>query len=188
MPHSGDQIVRNCCFFSFPDKPSFSFFSHPSAFSPGLHFNLRLLSFIASPSYAFSVLLFGQIPLSLPGEEGQDGPLVRAETGGEGAGPPSSQQQQVRSGPGAFQVQVRLPAGVEGHSRVLTLTVRHYIIALECFNTCFLSRRSPSEKRRSCLSSSGQIQAVTTSLSPYSSPGRVLSPSASPASSLAHSR
>lgn len=38
------------------------------------------------------------------------------------------------------------------------------------------------------MSSSGQVQAVTSSLSPYSSPSRVLSPSASPASSLAQSR
>ncbi|XP_030004948.1 splicing factor, suppressor of white-apricot homolog isoform X2 [Sphaeramia orbicularis] len=48
--------------------------------------------------------------------------------------------------------------------------------------------RSPAEKRRSSLSSSGQMKAVGSSLSPYSSPGRVLSPAASPASSLAHSR
>ncbi|KAK9532730.1 hypothetical protein VZT92_010103 [Zoarces viviparus] len=48
--------------------------------------------------------------------------------------------------------------------------------------------RSPPEKRRSFLSSSGQMQIVASSLSPYSSPGRALSPSASPASSLAHSR
>lgn len=47
--------------------------------------------------------------------------------------------------------------------------------------------RSPPEKRSS-LSSSGQMQRVGSSLSPYSSPRRVLSPSASPASSLAHSR
>uniref|UniRef100_G3Q0D5 Splicing factor, suppressor of white-apricot homolog n=1 Tax=Gasterosteus aculeatus aculeatus TaxID=481459 RepID=G3Q0D5_GASAC len=48
--------------------------------------------------------------------------------------------------------------------------------------------RSPPEKRRSFLSSSGQMQIVGSSLSPCSSSGRVLSPSASPASSLAHSR
>ncbi|XP_070845056.1 splicing factor, suppressor of white-apricot homolog [Chaetodon trifascialis] len=48
--------------------------------------------------------------------------------------------------------------------------------------------RSPPEKRRSSLSSSGQMHAVGSSLSPYSSPSRVRSPSASPASSLAHSR
>ncbi|KAK5851858.1 hypothetical protein PBY51_023376 [Eleginops maclovinus] len=49
--------------------------------------------------------------------------------------------------------------------------------------------RSPPEKRKSSLSSSRQIQTVGSSLSPYSSPSRVvLSPSVSPASSLAHSR
>ncbi|XP_029300208.1 LOW QUALITY PROTEIN: splicing factor, suppressor of white-apricot homolog [Cottoperca gobio] len=48
--------------------------------------------------------------------------------------------------------------------------------------------RSPPEKRKSSVSSSRQLQAVGSSLSPYTSPSRVLSPSASPASSLAHSR
>lgn len=48
--------------------------------------------------------------------------------------------------------------------------------------------RSPPEKRRSSLSSSGQMHTVGSSLSPYSSPSRVLSPSASPASSLTQSR
>ncbi|KAF0031325.1 hypothetical protein F2P81_015880 [Scophthalmus maximus] len=48
--------------------------------------------------------------------------------------------------------------------------------------------RSPPEKRKISLSSSGQMQSVGFSFSPYSSPGRVLSPSASPASSLTHSR
>ncbi|XP_026153015.1 splicing factor, suppressor of white-apricot homolog isoform X2 [Mastacembelus armatus] len=48
--------------------------------------------------------------------------------------------------------------------------------------------RSPPDKRRSSLSSSGQMQTAGSSLSPYSSPGRVLSQPASPASSQAHSR
>ncbi|TKS84316.1 Splicing factor, suppressor of white-apricot -like protein [Collichthys lucidus] len=47
---------------------------------------------------------------------------------------------------------------------------------------------SPPDKKRSSLSSSGQMQPVGPSLSPYCSPSRVLSPSASPASSLTHSR
>uniref|UniRef100_UPI003AAFE2A7 splicing factor, suppressor of white-apricot homolog isoform X2 n=1 Tax=Centroberyx gerrardi TaxID=166262 RepID=UPI003AAFE2A7 len=48
--------------------------------------------------------------------------------------------------------------------------------------------RSPPEKRKSSLSSSGQMQTAYSSLSPSSSPSRAFSPSASPASSLAHSR
>ncbi|XP_060916737.1 splicing factor, suppressor of white-apricot homolog isoform X1 [Labrus mixtus] len=48
--------------------------------------------------------------------------------------------------------------------------------------------RSPPDKKRSALSSSGYMQTAGSSLSPYSSPGRVLSQSASPASSLGLSR
>ncbi|MEQ2279317.1 hypothetical protein AMECASPLE_008156 [Ameca splendens] len=47
--------------------------------------------------------------------------------------------------------------------------------------------RSPSEQKRNLLSLSGQMQTAGSSFSPYSSP-RVLSQSASPASSLSHSR
>ncbi|XP_061590322.1 splicing factor, suppressor of white-apricot homolog isoform X2 [Cololabis saira] len=47
--------------------------------------------------------------------------------------------------------------------------------------------RSPHEKRRGSLSSSGKTLTVGSSVSPYSSP-RVLSASASSASSLSHSR
>ncbi|XP_068609080.1 splicing factor, suppressor of white-apricot homolog [Brachionichthys hirsutus] len=63
---------------------------------------------------------------------------------------------------------------------------RHYPSGSSSQPGGHLTSRSPREKRRS--SSSGQRQTAGSSFSPYSSPCRVLSPSASPASSLVHSR
>ncbi|XP_068190617.1 splicing factor, suppressor of white-apricot homolog isoform X2 [Antennarius striatus] len=65
---------------------------------------------------------------------------------------------------------------------------RHYPSGSSSLPRGHSRSRSPHEKRRSSLSSSGQMQTAGSSFSPYSSPFRVLSPSASPASSLAHSR
>ena len=148
-----------------------------------LIFNLCLTASV-SPS--------GQVPLTVPGEEGAQAPVVRAQARGQGAPPSRRRRRRVRRDAGSLQVQVRRHEPPDSSDGSRSVTLRPSLTgnrpSLPVSQPRFLSRRSPSEQQRSSLSSSGQIRAAASSLSPFSSPSRALSPSASPASSLIRSR